>query len=136
MTDATVEFVGSATTTVEIPNGIPVVEHRIGFECSSGEWIERDYRGVRVDRVLEAVPVPEETTHLVVSADDGHVACPAIWDALDGLLATGERRSPRFVAPGIAGPRAIKGVERIEAIVLASEAEPESLERIPPDAEE
>jgi len=136
MADPSVELVGEGTETVSVPNGFTVVDRRIGFECASGDWIERDYRGVEVEEVLDGVSLPDETTHLLVSARDGHVACPAVLDALDGLLATERDGAPRFVAPGIAGPRAIKRVERIEAVTLEPGDDPEEYERVPPDAQE
>lgn len=40
MTDPSIELVGETARSVRVPNGYPVVERRIGFECASGEWIE------------------------------------------------------------------------------------------------
>ena len=136
MAEVSVELVGADTESVRVPNGFAVVDRRIGFECASGDWIERDYRGVEVEDVLDDVALPAETTHLLVTARDGHVACPAVLDALDGLLATERGGAPRFVAPGIAGPRAIKRVQRIEAVTLDPAEDPEDYERVPPDAQE
>lgn len=132
----TVELVGETAAEVRVPGGFPVVERRVGFECSSGEWIEREYRGVELERVLAAVSLPDETTHFRVTAGDGHVACPAVTDALAGILATGRDGAPRFVAPGIAGPRAIKRVQRVEALALDPGEDPDEFEEIPPDARE
>jgi len=132
----TVELVGETAAEVRVPGEFPVVERRVGFECSSGEWIEREYRGVELEPVLERVSLPDETTHLRVTAGDGHVACPAVGDALAGILATERDGSPRFVAPGIAGPRATKGVQQVEAVALDPDDDPTEFEEVPPDARE
>jgi hypothetical protein len=135
MHEATVELVGETATTVTLPGSLPVVDRQVAFECASGETIERSYRGVPVRAVLSWVDLPGETTHLLVGARDGHVACVSVPDALDGVLALDGSGGPRLVAPGILGPRAIKRVERLEAVVLAGDEDPEDLERVPPDAE-
>lgn len=134
MDDAEIELGGETATTVTVPGEFPVVERRIAFRCSSGERIERDYAGVPVDAVVGTVELPGETTHVRVSAGDGHVACLAVADALDGLLAMERDGAPRFVAPGIAGPRAIKRVREMETITLAPGDDPEDFEGVPPDA--
>lgn len=134
--ETAIQIVGETTETVRVPDGFPIEERHIGFECSSGEWIERDYRGVAVADVLDAVALPEETTHLRVRAADGHVACPAVVDALEGLVVTAGEDVPRFVAPGVIGPRAIKRVRRIEAVALSGGEDPTEFETVPPDSRE
>lgn len=135
MADVTIDRSNGEATTVTIPGTFPVVEREIGFECASGEWIERTYDGVPFAAVASTVDLPGDTTHLRVTARDGHVACLAVGDVLDGILAIEGSGTPRLVAPGIAGPRAIKRVQRIEALSLPPETDPERFERVPPDAE-
>jgi DMSO/TMAO reductase YedYZ molybdopterin-dependent catalytic subunit len=134
--ETAIDIVGETTAAVDVTDGFPTEERRMGFECSSGDWIERDYRGVAVADVLDTVALPEETTHLRVTAADGHVACPAIVDALEGLIVTAGEDVPRFVAPGVIGPRTIKRVRRIEAVALSGEEDPTEFETVPPDSQE
>lgn len=100
----------------------------IGFECSSGRWIEHEWTGVPIDRLLSLATVDPETTHVVITAADGHTACVDLPAALDGMLALkedGERlEGPRFVSSGIGGPRAVSEVVALEPIELSPDEDP------------
>jgi len=133
MEDLTVDVVGETGAAVTVPGEFDLVDRQVAFRCASGDRIERTYCGVPVEDVLATVDLPGETTHLRVTARDGHVACLAVTDALDGVLALERAGAPRLVAPGIAGPRAIKRVHMMEAVALAADDDPEDLERVPPD---
>lgn len=127
-----IELHGETHASVTVPGKFPVVARRIGFRCASGEWIERTYTGVPAETVLATVALPDATTHVHGTARDGHVAWLAVTDVLDGLLAVERGESPRFVAPGIAGPRAIKRVRGMESLVLEPDEDPEDFEHVPP----
>lgn len=109
-----------------------MVTRCIGFECSSGRWIEHEWTGIPINRLLSAADAPPESTHVKVEATDGHTACVALPAALDGLLALeqgGERLAgPRFVAPGIAGPRAVSDVTSLEFLHLSPDDDPKDHE--------
>ena len=103
------------------------------FRCVSGEEIGDRWRGVPVAALLEAVSMPEETTHVVVEAADGFRGCFPLVDAMDGVLAVGDddgrlESAPRYVSPGVEGPKTVKGVERLEPVVLDPEESPAAYE--------
>ncbi|MFD1647612.1 molybdopterin-dependent oxidoreductase [Haloarchaeobius litoreus] len=103
--------------------GVGTVERTLGYDCLSRGLVDATWRGVPVRDLVEAVGLPDETTHLLVESRDGHRGCVPIGTALDGLLALerdGEPLSgPRFLAPQIEGPRAVKDVARLEPVALA-----------------
>ena len=114
------------------------VTRTIGFECTSGRWIEHEWTGIPIDRLLAAAAGPAEATHIVVEAADGHTACIDLPSALEGLLAVerdGQRLDgPRFVSPRITGPRAVSEVARIDPVALAADERPtdrESMDLVP-----
>jgi hypothetical protein len=135
MGDIRVDVVGETDASVTLPGDFSIIDRQIAYQCSSGERIERRYRGVPVEAVMGTVALPGETTHIRVRARDGHVACIAITDALDGILGLDEAGAPRLVAPGIAGPRAIKRIHLMEAVALAADDDPEDFERVPPEVQ-
>ncbi|PSQ06908.1 sulfite oxidase-like oxidoreductase [Halobacteriales archaeon QS_5_68_33] len=106
-----------------------VVERTVTFECLSRGLITGTWRGIVVDELLERAAVPGETTHLVVTADDGHRVRLPIPEAIDALLAlsrvdeagtTHKAGMPRLVGRSLEGPRTVKNVARIEPIPVAS----------------
>ncbi len=107
---------------------LSVATRTIGFECSSGRWIEHEWTGIPIERLLSKGDVAPEATHVIVRAADGHTACVGLPAALDGMLAIeqdGERLTgPRFVSSGIVGPRAVSDVIGLESIELAPDEDP------------
>lgn len=95
------------------------------FRCTSGDRFGGEWTGVPVETVLASVSLPGDTTHLVVAGADGFQVCVPVLAALDGLFAVEEsgadsdreRRpdAPRFVSPGVDGPRTVQRVVRLEA---------------------
>jgi DMSO/TMAO reductase YedYZ molybdopterin-dependent catalytic subunit len=103
------------------------------FRCSTGSAIPGEWAGLAVDDLLRAASVPGETTHVLVTGDDGFTVCVPVTAALDGVLAfegVPDDEQPRFVAPGISGTRTVRRVRRLEATVLDRETDPESLEQL------
>lgn len=116
------------------------------FRCTSGDRFGGEWTGVPVETALSSVSLPGDTTHLVVAGADGFQVCVPVLAALDGLFAIeesgadgdgagsdgdgagsaerasadGERRpdAPRFVSPGVDGPRTVQRVVRLEALHL------------------
>lgn len=112
------------------------VEQTITFECVSGGLITGTWWGVRLEELLERAGVPEETTHLVVTAEDGHAVCLPLFDTTGALVAlrrtddADEPRAvetPRIVGSDVDGPRAIKNVVRIEPVAVAPGRDPAEL---------
>lgn len=143
-----VEVVGERVVTVATdpsdaadPNR-EIITRKMGFECSSGEWVEGCWAGLEVGDLVEAAGMHDDTTHLVVESDDGYRGCVAVEACLDGLLALAgevdpeasdrdtidQEGFPRLVAPGLSGPRAVKNVVRLEPVVLAPGEKPEGYE--------
>lgn len=129
-----------------------ISRQRIGFECASGDWIERTWVGVPVLGVLDEAALPPETTHLRFESVDDVAACVPITALETGLVALGDSEDthpdavtdlelggdyPRFVSPDITGPRAIKQLSRIEPLSLAPGTDPTEYESLPKrDSEE
>lgn len=118
----------------------------VTFECSSGELLSGRWRGIDLGGVLESLPLPDETTHLLVEARDGHRTCLQIGDAFDGLLAfdrlddrpdgkAPEGELPRLLLPGLEGPRTLKWVATMEPIHLEPDEDPADFEPVPPSVE-
>ncbi|APW99812.1 molybdopterin-binding oxidoreductase [Halobiforma lacisalsi AJ5] len=134
----------AATMAPETLADLPVREREIEIVCSTGDRYTDHWQGVAIMDVLEteaaaAASIPAETTHLLVESADGHRACVALGDALDGLLAFGRDGDAlgavadydsRFVAPGLTGPRTVKDVVSVEATRLEPGEDPESYERL------
>lgn len=121
-----------ATVTVD---GAPIrlgtlatVTRTIGFECTSGRWIEHEWTGIPVERLLADSDASGTATHVIVEAADGHTACPSLTAAVTGLLAIRQDDEPlvgpRFVSPDITGPRAVSDVIRLELVRLAPDEDP------------
>jgi DMSO/TMAO reductase YedYZ molybdopterin-dependent catalytic subunit len=111
------------------------------IECASGERTTACFTGVVMSRLLKAVDVAPETTHLHLEARDGYRVCVPIHDALDGLVAYARDGRPlaanspyqtRFVAPGVNGDHLVKGLARIEACGLNTDVANDSLENSVP----
>ncbi len=118
--------------------GLPAREISAEIVCSSGDRYRDSWRGPPIDRLIERVEVPVETTHLTVTATDGFRVCIGAIDALEGVLAThqgGQRLSvddgyPRFVVAGLEGPRTVKNVAEIGTLALAPGEDPEAHEEL------
>lgn len=101
---------------------VSTVDRAVSYECLSEGRRNADWRGVPVADLVDAVDVPPGTTHLVVESRDGYRSCVAVDEVLEGLLALerdGARlEHPRFLAPGIEGPRAVKDVVSLTPVAL------------------
>ncbi|MFC7044682.1 molybdopterin-dependent oxidoreductase [Halobacteriaceae archaeon GCM10025711] len=142
--DVAITVVGERTVTLDADAiaDLPVAETDHLFRCASGRPIQSEWVGVDAWSLLEAAAVPDDTTHLVVESADGYRVCIPVGPALDGVVAFTRDGTPigddnpyssRFVAPGVDGPHAAKGVARIEALALGPHDDPESLENITED---
>lgn len=101
--------------------------------CATGRRFGGHWRGVPVSAVVETVPMPLETTHLVIEAADGVRACISIRDALAGLIAItdGDEQldgAPRYVSGRIDGVHSIKHVTRLTPLALEAGESPEEYE--------
>lgn len=122
----------------EVPDGSEwtLVRDTIGFECSSGEWLEGEWTGVPVFELLEAARVPAETTHVQFESADGDAACVPLADLDGAIVAVGaESTLPRFVSPHVVGPRTVKALSRVRPLALAPEEDRTEYERLPLDEE-
>lgn len=120
--------------------GVRTVERTLGYECLSGGYVDAVWRGVPLMDVVDAVGFPAETTHLVVESRDGYRSCVGIRVAIEGLLAF-ERNddrlaAPRFLAPEIEGPRAVKDVVALRPVSLDPDEERTDYESKAKDAED
>lgn len=146
----TTERSGKTTRSVQIDGAAPievdcdgpieeewsVVRDSLGFECSSGDWIEREWVGIPVLELLEAADVPGETTHVQFFSNDGDRACVGLADLEDAILAVGDADgSPRLVSPHVIGPRSIKNLARVRPLALAPGEDREEYEELPIDEE-
>jgi DMSO/TMAO reductase YedYZ molybdopterin-dependent catalytic subunit len=138
-TDATVAIVGERRATVRVDgtdSAVRTVDRTIAYECHTAGRIEDEWTGVPVVELLAAAAAPGRTTHVTVEAWDGLVACVPLTTALEGMLAfqRAENRlpSPRFLAPGIAGPRAVRDVVCVEAVELAPAEDRHAYENLAP----
>jgi len=112
----------------------PVVRDSRGFECASGEWLEREWTGIPAPELLEAAEPPSETTHVQLESADGYRACVPLLDLADAIVAVGEGEEvPRFVSPHAVGPRNIKNLARIRPLCLAPADDRERYENLPID---
>lgn len=117
---------------------------RITYECSSGDRITGCWWGIILEGVLDELTLPDNTTHLLVEARDGHKTCLDIHSAYDALLAF-ERLDrnkphdaglPRLLRSGLEGPRSLKWVDRVRSLHLAPGDRPEAYEPLPPSLED
>jgi hypothetical protein len=111
-----------------------ISRRRIGFECASGDWIERTWLGIPMFALLEDGALPPDTTHVRIESIDDVAACVPITVLAGGFLALGAESEfeefatsdeigprgeyPRFVSPAVVGPRTIKQVSLIEPLAL------------------
>lgn len=103
-----------------------------GFECASGDWIEREYVAFPVPALFEAAALPADTTHILLESAGGYRACVPITATADAVIAVGDGPGkPRFVSPDVVGPRAMKRLETISPCSLGSHEDPERYERLP-----
>ena len=106
----------------------------VGFECASGDWIEREYEAFPVSALIEAATFPADTTHVVLESVGGYRACVPLTAIADAVIAVGDGpEKPRFVSPDVVGPRAMKKLESITPRSLAAHEDPEPHERLPID---
>lgn len=102
---------------------VSIVDRSVSYKCLSEGRRDADWQGVPVGDLVDVADVPSGTTHIVVESRDGYRSCVPVGVALDGLLALerdGVRlESPRFLAPGIEGPRAVKDVAAVTPVSLA-----------------
>ena len=137
------ESVGFVLTKGDL-NGFAMTTRWITYECSSGDRITGRWRGIILECVLDELALPDNTTHLLVEASDGHKTCLDIHSAYDALLAF-ERLDrnephdagfPRLLPSGLEGPRSLKWVDRIRPLHLAPGDRPEAYEPLPPSRED
>lgn len=105
----------------------------IRFQCASGDWLEDDWTGIPVDRLLAQATLPPETTHVVVAAADGYKSCVTVAALADAMVAydATDRPStdfPRFVSTSVGGPRAVKNLASITPVELAGHEDPQDYE--------
>lgn len=121
-------------------DGLPRKAHHQVLYCSSGRRLEGDWTGVPLAALVATVNVPDETTHLLVESAEGYVACIALTDLGDAVLALTERRrdcegtedvTPRIVGPSIDARRSVKQVTRIVATSLQPGDDPTEYEHLP-----
>lgn len=113
------------------------VERRtVGFECASGDWVEREYDAFPVTALIGPAAFPADTTHIVLESAGGYRACVPITAIADAVIAVGDGPGkPRFVSPDVVGPRAMKNLESITPQSLVAHEDPEGYERLPIDGE-
>jgi DMSO/TMAO reductase YedYZ molybdopterin-dependent catalytic subunit len=105
----------------------------VRMTCETGRVKAGTWRGLALEHALDEAAAPPETTHLLVTADDGHRVCIDLWTALDAVLAyervDDDMAAPnRLVGPDLAALRSIKAVATIEAIELPADATREEYE--------
>lgn len=111
---------------------------RVAVECSTGDRDVGEWRGPRVDSLLECAGPPGDATHLLVSGADGYRVCVPLADALDAMLAVArldadaDASLPRFVGTSVSGTRAVQRVRRLETVALAPGEDAARRERLSP----
>jgi len=123
-----IAVVGGERAVVPVPD--PGADDRslsavtMGFSCDTGTSASGTWRGLSVADLLDRAAVPEETTHVVLEADDGFRVCVPIRTAMSGVVSVtldGERiddARTRFVAPGLDSSRCLRDVSAIEGVSL------------------
>ncbi|SDN09949.1 Oxidoreductase molybdopterin binding domain-containing protein [Halogranum gelatinilyticum] len=148
--DGTDEF-GGADAGVEVGGDSPLslslddlraratVDRECTISCASGERTTATWTGVPVAELLSDAGVPETTTHLRVTSDDGYRACLGVTATLDAVVAVARDGEPlaatetyptRFVGPYVDGERAVKGVVGLEPLTVAPQDDPTELETL------
>lgn len=114
-----------------------IVERTIELRCASGHRSTARWRGVSLLDVVERLSVPAETTHLIVTSDDGYRTCIEIRTTFEGMLALArdgillaDDERPRLVAPDLDGIRTVKGVTTLMPVSLPPDENPEQLEEL------
>jgi DMSO/TMAO reductase YedYZ molybdopterin-dependent catalytic subunit len=108
----------------------------MGFSCDTGTSASGLWRGRSLSSLLDAVSMPDETTHLVLRATDGFQVCVPIATALRGVVATTLDGHPiddahtRFVAPALDSARCIRDVAVVEPVHLDPEEARDDYESI------
>lgn len=124
---------------------LPFRRRSVEIVCSSGSRHVSAWGGVPIADLLASGEVPLKTTHLVIESSDGFTACVGVDAAAEGLLAWSRDGSPlgedhpyanRFVSPAVDGAKTIKGVERLQAIALSPNEEPEDYESLSTESPE
>lgn len=134
-----VTLVGRSETTLDATHlrDLSWREHHLDVTCASGSEYAATWGGVSLLDALDLADVPDDTTHVVVTAHDGYRVCIALPDAVDAILALTKDGAlladdadyeTRLVAPTIGGTRTTKGVVRIEPVALEPGESSESLE--------
>jgi hypothetical protein len=101
-----------------------LISVEMGFSCDTGTSASGVWHGHSLASLVDAVTMPEDTTHLVLRATDGFQVCVPIATALGGVVATTLDGDPiddahtRFVAPGLDSTRCIRDVAVVEAVHL------------------
>lgn len=140
--DTGITLAGTTETTLDASHlaDIPWREHHVDVSCDTTEDDHAaTWAGVSLLDALESVGVPDDTTHVAVTAHDGYRVCIALTDAIDAIIALTKDGEPltdaadyetRLVAPTIGGTRTVKDVARIEPVALDPDDSPESLEEV------
>ena len=143
----------AAILTEPARESLPTVERAMRYECASAGRRSGRWRGIPLGDLLAWAPIRPDATHLLVESRDGHAACVAVQNAINGLLAlevveppgtddaTGPSAGPadgwpRLIAPGIAAAKTVKAVRRIEAFRCGPDQDPRALAGLgPPPAD-
>lgn len=132
------------TVTPETLPSLEVETKTVEIVCATGSSYTAEWQGPTAASLFAAASVPPETTHVVVESADEYRVVVSVPEAIGGVLSylkdgkpIGEEQeyTNRFVAPGTEGARDIKGVARIESVVLEPGDDPESLENLFPEGE-
>lgn len=116
-------------------------EQTLVVSCASGNQYEATWGGVNLVDALERAGIPDDTTHVIVTAADGYQVCIDLRAAFDATIALTRDGTPiadieayhsRLVSPRIEGTRTTKGIVRIEPMALAPGTAPESVEVLEP----
>ena len=108
------------------------------INCHSGRVIEGRWSGVPLAAVTDAANPAPETTHVVVTSQDGYRTGVDVESAREGLLGL-ERETvtvtggsdepyadgtPRFLGPGLDSTEAVRDVRRIETVTVPPGEDP------------
>lgn len=138
--DESLEYV----LTPEMLDQFETTARTVTFECTSGDQITGRWWGIVLGDFLDELDLPDDATHLLVEARDGHKACLDIRSGFDALLAFRRLDDddddagglPRLLLSGLGGPRSLKWVKRIRPVQLAPGEQPEDYEPLPPSVED
>lgn len=114
-----------------------MIERTVEIRCASGRRSTAEWFGVPLIDVVEWLQVPAETTHLLLTSDDGHRVCIDIRTSFEGLLTLArdgtildDAKRPVVVAPDLEGIRAVKEASTLVPVSLAPDENPEQLEEL------